>query len=245
MKRIVNALLALCTMTVTALPAQTFTDLFSFDFADGSSPLSALVQATDGNLYGATYYGGAYQGGAIFRITPGGTLTTLYNFCAEGYPCSDGASPSAPLVQDTDGSLYGTTYYGGAYDEGTVFQITTDGTLKTLYSFCAAGLPDCTNGAYPYASLARATNGDFYGTTEHGGAYGIGTIFKITSSGQLTTLYSFCAQSGCPDGAYPQGGLVQTADGNFYSTTISGGAYDQGVIFRMTPSGELKTLYSF
>jgi len=263
MKRILNALgkrnwgkrayavFALCATTAIALPAQTFTTLFTFDYTDGQNPQAALVQGTDGNLYGTTMWGGANGDGTLFRITPG-TLTTLHSFA--GYPV-DGSTPLAGLVQAINGDLYGTTEHGGAncadkYGCGTVFEITPSGTLTTLYSF--AGSP--TDGALPSATLVQAANGDFYGTTEYGGAHkncntaGCGTIFKITPSGRQTTLYSFCAQSGCPDGALPYAGLVQATSGDFYGTTPNGGFgadYGYGTIFEITPGGTLTTLYRF
>jgi uncharacterized repeat protein (TIGR03803 family) len=236
-----------------ALPAQSFRTLHSFDGTDGFWPYAGLVQATDGNLYGTTVYGGnipcycSYGCGTIFKITPSGTLTTLYSFGSQS-GCTDGSLPFAGLVQATDGNLYGTTYNGGptlcnGYGCGTVFKITPGGVLTTLYSFCSqSGCPD---GEFPYAGLVQATDGDFYGTTQFGGANGQGTVFRITPSGTLTTLYSFCSQSGCTDGYRPWAGLVQATDGNFYGTTYAGGANGQGTVFKITPEGALTTLYSF
>ena len=160
------------------------------------------------------------------------TVTTLASFNG-----TDGAGPSAALIQATDGNLYGTAYVGGANYYGTVFKITPSGTLTTLYSFCSQS--GCTDGAYPSGALVQSTNGDFYGTTQNGGASdycgaGCGTIFKITPSGTLTTLYSFCSQSGCTDGENPQAGLVQATDGSFYGTTGGGGAYNFGTVFSLS-----------
>jgi uncharacterized repeat protein (TIGR03803 family) len=151
----------------------------------------------------------------------------------------------AGLVQATNRDSYATTAGGGANGGGTVFKINPSGTLTTLYSFCSQG--GCTDGAYPYAGLIQATNGDFFGTTPAGGANGYGTVFKIATGGTLTTLYSFCSQSGCTDGASPHAGLVQATNGDHYGTTTSGGANGPGTgtVFRITPSGTLTTLYSF
>jgi uncharacterized repeat protein (TIGR03803 family) len=164
-------------------------------------------------------------------------FTTLVNF--DG---TNGANPQAPLVQGADGNFYGTTVQGGAYGGGAVFKITSAGTLTTLYSFCASG-GSCPDGLWPYAGLVQASDGNLYGTTEGGGASDAGTIFKITPSGALTTLYSLCTQNG--DGCYTFAGLVQASDGNFYGTTWVGGALDQGTVFKVTPGGTLTTLYSF
>jgi uncharacterized repeat protein (TIGR03803 family) len=251
MKQIVNAaVFVLWATTAIALPAQTFTTLFSFYETDGALPEAALVQATNGDFYGTTTAGGTYGSGTVFQITPSGTLTTLYTFCSQGR-CADGQEPYAGLIQATNGDLYGTTGYGGAnsFNAGTVFKITPSGKLTTLYSFCSQ--IDCTDGEYPLAALVQAANGDFYGTTSGGGAHRFGTVFKITSSGTLTTLHSFCSQIGCTDGGYSLAGLVQAFDGDLYGTTSGGGAnangsfYTGGTIFKITPSGMLTTLYSF
>jgi uncharacterized repeat protein (TIGR03803 family) len=185
--------------------------------ADGDEPTAGLVQGTDGKFYGTTGNFGANGHGTVFKITLGGTLTTLYSFCSQG-GCTDGSYPEAGLIQDTTGNFYGTTSIGGTNNDGTVFKITPSGTLTTLHSF------DGTDGALPQAPLVQGTNEIFYGTTVQDGhnRYG-GTIFKTTPSGTLTTLYSFCQQGGCADGEYPVAALVQDTNGNFYGTTLVGG----------------------
>jgi uncharacterized repeat protein (TIGR03803 family) len=239
------AVLVLCAATAIALPAQTFTTLFSFDGTDGNNAFAGLVQATNGDLYGTTELGGAYGDGTIFKMTTSGTLTTLYSFCPQS-GCTDGAIPYAGLVQATNGDLYGTTSNGGVNGGGTVFKITLSGTLTTLYSFCSQSA--CTDGEYPLGVLVQAANGDFYGTTYEGGADGYGTVFKITPSGTLTTLHSFCSQGvhpDCTDGEYPQAPLVQATNGDLYGTASSGGASGNGTVFKITPSGTLTTLHTF
>ena len=236
------------------------TTLYSFtNGADGERPGTGLVQATNGDLYGTTSANGPADNGTIFKMTASGALTTLYTFCLQN-GCPDGVGPSGALIQGTDGNLYGMTEIGGALDirgtspagAGTVFKITPSGTLTTLYSFTGN-----TDGGCPMGGLIQATDGNFYGTTLQGGANagsngnGAGTIFKITPSGTLTTLYSFCSQSGCTDGEEPLAGLVQATDGNFYGTTYYGrgnaGVWGDsaGTIFKITPGGALTTLYSF
>jgi uncharacterized repeat protein (TIGR03803 family) len=239
-------------------PSGTLTTLHSFDGTDGRQPTRALIQATDGNFYGTTLVGGAnsciFSGvdfgcGTVFRITPTGTLTSLYSFCSQS-GCTDGSKPLATLVQATDGNFYGTTAVGGANSCiisgvdvgcGTVFRITPTGTLTTLYSFCSQS--GCTDGFVPNAGLVQATDGNFYGTTAEGGA-NLGTIFKITPTGTLTTLYSFCSQSGCTDGSIPEAELVQATDGNFYGTTIGGGASGHGTVFKLTVQTPAPTITS-
>src|ERR1039458_4769561 len=244
------AVLVLCATTAIALPAQTLTTLYSFcpqtNCTDGAGPQAGLVQATNGGLYGTTLGGGTNSAGTIFKITPGGTLTTLYSFCPQTN-CTDGAGPQAGLVQAANGDLYGTTYHGGTNGGGTVFKITPGGTLTTLYSFCSqSGCPD---GDAPYAGLVQATDGNFYGTTRYGGANDYandyGSVFRITPGGTLTTLYSFCSQPNCPDGAFPSAGLVQAANGDLYGTTFDGGAGGFDTVFKITPGGTLTTLNSF
>lgn len=239
-----GGLIALCAAAAIAAPAQTFTLLHSFDMADGAYPLT-LIQATDGNLYGTTTYGGTHvcplHGpnvgcGTVFKITPGGTLTTLYNFCSQPN-CADGYYPFAGLVQATDGNFYGTTYFNANESPGTVFRITPQGKLTTLHTF------DYGDGANPAAPLIQAADGNLYGTTYQGGSVSGGTAFKITLDGTFTMLHDFCTGS-CSDGGSPLGGLVQGTDGNFYGTTNSGGEFF-GTVFKMTPSGTVTTLYSF
>jgi uncharacterized repeat protein (TIGR03803 family) len=163
------------------------------------------------------------------------TLTALHSFDS-----TDGSEPIAGLIQGTDGNFYGTASEGGANSAGTVFQITPGGNLTTLYSFCA--LADCTDGSEPSAALVQGTDGNFYGTTLEGGAHNDGTIFELTPGGTLTTLYSFCSQSGCTDGSYPDAALIQGTDGNFYGTTIERGTLGYGTVFKLIPNGALSTL---
>jgi uncharacterized repeat protein (TIGR03803 family) len=234
---------AVATGTYTIGSSPSFSTLVNFNGSNGDEPVAALVQGVDGNFYGTTYQGGASGYGTVFKITPVGTLTTLYNFCSQTN-CTDGSGPEGMLVLATDGNFYGTTYQGGASGYGTVFKITPAGTLTTLYSFCSQAM--CTDGIGPEAGLIQGTDGNFYGTTAYGGgANGDGTAFKITPAGTLTTLYSFCSQTDCTDGHLPTAGLIQGTDGNFYGTSTYGGANNDGTVFRITPAGTLTTLYSF
>jgi uncharacterized repeat protein (TIGR03803 family) len=236
----------------TITPSGALTTLHSFDATDGANPTAALVQATDGNFYGTTSTSGTSGYGTVFKITPSGALTTLHSFNSV-----DGANPWATLIQAIDGNLYGTTSGCGPAGShscasegyGTIFKITPSGTLTTLYSFCSQ--TDCLDGANPYAGLVQASDGNLYGTTAFYGADGRGTIFKITPSGSLSTLHSFCSESNCKDGANPESALIQATDGSFYGTTVFGGADEGGdclqcgTIFRITSGGTLTSLYSF
>jgi uncharacterized protein (TIGR03437 family) len=223
------------------------TVLYSFcsqtDCADGAAPQSALLQASDGNFYGTTYAGGSNDAGTIFKITPAGTLQTLYRFCSSSTSCLDGETPYAGLVQASDGNFYGTTAVGGVYGSGTVFKITIAGTLRTLYSFCSQ--VGCVDGSWPRAGVIQASDGNFYGTTLKGGTNASGTVFKVTPGGMLTTLYSFCSLPGCTDDGLPMAGLIQASDGNFYGTTSGGSTISAGTIFKITTGGVLTTLTGF
>jgi uncharacterized repeat protein (TIGR03803 family) len=212
-------------------PSGLLTNLHLFRFVDGSYPVAGLVQSSDGNFYGTTFYGGTNGAGTVFEITPQGTLTTLYQF--GGLP-TDGLFPAAGLAQDSDGWLYGTTYEGGTNDYGTVFKISPQGTLSTLYQF--GGLP--TDGILLVAGLVRGSDGSFYGTTEAGGTNtincggGCGTEFRISSAGTMTVL---CQSSGlATDGVSPEAGLVQGSDGCFYGTTYQGGTNGDGTVFKVS-----------
>jgi uncharacterized repeat protein (TIGR03803 family) len=238
-------------------PEGAITVIYSFcsetNCIDGSEPQAGLVLGTNGNFYGVTsaggenYFGQCGSGcGTVFKITPSGALTTLYTFCSETN-CLDGQEPVGQLIQGTNGSFYGTTTGGGQLGIGTVFRITPAGLMFQLSSFCVQSSCTGSAGARPQAGLVEGNDGNFYGTTEDGGANGQGTVFKLTPAGKIETLYSFCSQPNCTDGAEPWDGLVQGSDGNFYGTTYGGGASSNGggEVYKITPSGELTTLYSF
>ena len=221
-------------------PGGGLTNLWSFTGGnDGVNPGAGLVQGNDGNFYGTTY--GSWVGpsglGTVFRISAGGSLTNLWSFTGG----TDGANPYDGLVQGSDGNFYGTTVGSGAGPSGygTVFRISPGGSLTTLWSF-TNGL----DGANSYATLAQGVDGNFYGTTESGGANGWGTVFSISPTGALSNLWEF---TGCSDGAYPAAGLVQGSDGNFYGTTYGSGSgpFGYGTVFRISPDGSLTTLWSF
>lgn len=203
--------------------------------SDGASPHAGLILA-NGNFYGTTSEDGPSGGGEIYKITATGTLTVVYGFCSQsqGTSCSDGGDPEAPLLLGTDGNFYGTTFDGGQYDLGTVFQFTPSGTLNTLDDFC-----DCVgDGQFPGAALIQGKDGNLYGTTNSGGAgdNASGTAYEISPDGVFNTIYSFCTQdSDCSDGAGLKAPLLQASDGNFYGTTVRGGESDVGTVFKLVP----------
>ena len=215
------------------------TNLWSFtNGPDGAFPYATLVQGHDNSFYGTTTGSGlgpsAY--GTVFRITPSGSLTNLHSFSG-----GDGVGPSAGLLRGGDGSFYGTTPAGGTYGYGTVFQMSSDGALTTLWSFTNG-----VDGANSYSPLIQGVDGSFYGTTSGSGSgpSANGTVFQMSPSGSLTTLWSF---NGCNDGGYPLAGLVQGSDGDFYGMTYGSGSgpSPNGTLFQVRPSGGLTTLWSF
>ncbi|HZP02930.1 MAG TPA: choice-of-anchor tandem repeat GloVer-containing protein [Terriglobia bacterium] len=269
----------------------TFTRIYSFcaltSCADGSQPWGGLTLAKDGNLYGTTTGGGSANAGTVFKLSPTGALTTVWNFdngadgAAPWYPplqgldgnfygvsntvyngdygafyklvptatppytesvpvdfnYTNGNDPNLP-TQGTDGNFYGSTVSGGSAGRGVVYRTTAGGVINVLHNF--TGYPS--DGTYPNGTLVQGNDGAYYGVTWQGGASNRGTIFKVTSTGTYTLLHSF---AGYPsDGAYPRSGLILGSDGNFYGTTLNGGAKNNGAIYQVTPSGQVTILYS-
>ena len=213
------------------------TILYSFgENGSGASP-QGLTLLADGNFYGTTTSGGANNLGTVYELTPAGAQTVLYSFAA----APDGQTPVAGLSSDSDGNLYGVTYYGGTDNFGTIFRIAPDGTgYVTLHSF-AGGASD---GQYPGTKLRNVPDGTLYGSTGGGGANGLGTIFRYDPmSGVASVIHSF---AGAPvDGNYPSSRLRVGDDGNLYGVTFYGGYFDYGTFFRITPAGMLTVLHSF
>jgi len=172
------------------------------------------------------------------------SITTIATF--DG---TDGSGPLAGLVQGFDGNLWGTTTAGGAHSGGVIYNVSTDGEITTVYSFCS--LANCADGEGPSAALLLTVDGNFYGTAAGGGAHKGGTVFEATPLGRLKTLYSFCSENNCADGKEPYG-IVRGGNGSFYGVTAFGGAGRYclavagcGTFFEITPAGKLTTLYNF
>jgi len=227
----------------SVLSAKTFKTLYSFSGLDGANPYATVTMGTDGDFYGTTYDGGSVLGGTVFKMTPKGKLTTIYEFCHPQGVCYDGKYPDTVLVEGADGSFYGTTQWGGEQGGyGTIFKVSRKGKLTTLHSFGG------TDGTFPFGSMVLASDGNFYGTTQMGGASNDGTVFRMTPRGNLTILYSFCSQANCADGQYPYGPIIQGSDGKFYGTTQGGGGIagcSCGTVFKITARGKLTTLHVF
>jgi uncharacterized repeat protein (TIGR03803 family) len=236
--RFIKILLATVTILTLYLSAHrvrgaiTFTEIHGFvnyDSVNGYNSESALVQHSNGYLYGTTCSGGQNNEGTIFGINTNGNVfetVASFNLFNGGFI---GVSPISGLTEGTDGNLYGTTENGGADLAGEVFQYSPSG-LNVLYSFTGGN-----DGDLPLSGLVLGVDGNLYGTTSGG----YGTIFKLTLAGTLTTIHSFSGADG-----YAPHSLVQGKDGNLYGAT-QGGAYGNGTIFKITTSGVFNTLYSF
>jgi len=208
-----------------------FTVLYNFTGAASQRPFAALIQASDGNLYGTASAALTPYCGSVFRISLSGVFTTVHTF-----NCDDGSEPRGALVQAKDGNFYGTTAQGGSAGMGTIFQLTPDGKVTTLQTFGSD------------SGLIQGSDGNFYGSAP-GGGFGLGWIFQMTPAGVLTPLHSFgvagCFKTACsPDGAIPYQ-LVEATDGNLYGVTSFGGSNDYGTVFQIAKNGNLTTLHQF
>jgi uncharacterized repeat protein (TIGR01451 family) len=221
----------------------TFTTLLQFGITNGALPYGGVTVGPDGNLYGTTAFGGNpngdFSGGSIFELTTNGVVTTLVRLADLGG--TNGLNPYAGLTLGPDGNFYGTTYAGGANGNGTVFQVTTNGTLTTLYSFSVLTNGINPDGAQPQASLTLGPDGNFYGTAYGGGTTGFGTVFKVSTNGTFSTVASFIGDTG----VNPESTLTPGPDGSLYGTAKFGGIGGRGTLFKLTTSGALTMLVNF
>jgi uncharacterized repeat protein (TIGR03803 family) len=222
-------------------PDGTLEDIFP-GYLGGSEPLADLLKVKN-SIYGTTIAGGTYGGGTIFELTYVPKLNryqgeTLFNFCALSCGYGYYQWPDSDLVADAQGNLYGTTRYGGN-EYGTVYEVSPEGKETVLYAFCPDEPKGCTDGSLPLAGVVRDADGNLYGTTYYGGAYGgvdgYGTLFKVTPAGTEIVLHSF---EGYQDGEDPSGDLLWDKEGNLYGTTL-------GTVFEFTAAGVMETLYVF
>ncbi len=201
----------------------------------GYQPYAGLTRGQDGYFYGTTTGDGPAGGGTFFRLSPTGDLSVVHDFSATK---GEGTHVLGKLVLGRDGDLYGTAAADGAHGSGTVFRISTLGSLDTVYDFTGGA-----DGGNPRAGLLPGGDGSFYGTTSSGGAEGRGTVFRVTPQGELTTLHTFTAANA--DGAQPLAPLIDGNDGSLYGTTSTGGAGNSGTIFAVKQSGDFTTLHAF
>jgi len=212
-------------------PSGNFSPVVSF--SSNAEKSGSLIIGSDGNLHGVAALAGASGFGVAYTVTLSGSYSTFYDFSA----LADGISP-ASLLQAKDGNIYGTTTAGGAYGSGTVFKFASDGSYSVLWSFGRPG-----DGTKPQGHLIQGADGYLYGTTVSGGVNGTGAVFKLSTAGVESILYSFAA-TGSGDGASPNG-IIQSATGAFYGTTLRGGANDVGTLFALSQSGNETVLHVF
>src|ERR1700693_2677085 len=200
--------------------------------AGGFEPIAGLTLGTDGNFYGATSSGGTGQFGTLYKLTPQGVLTTLHNFA--GF--SDGSSPLSPPIEGADGNFYGTTN-GNAGNPATIYKYSpSSGTVTTIYEF------DSSRGTEAGSALVQGADGYLYGGAFQGGADDLGTVYKISTAGQLVFYHSL---TGKENGANPLGPLIEASDGLFYGMTSSGGVQGYGTAFKMDRDGHITTFFRF
>lgn len=206
-------------------PNGTQTVLHTFETATGDHPESSgVVMDAEGSLYGTTSRGGSFGDGVVYKISAKGEYTVLHHFA--GGP-SDGDGPIDGVILDKDGSLYGTTKFGGALGAGVVFKINAKRKYSVLHSF------ESPDGRFSVARPFLGADGSLYGTTtQGGGSCDCGVVFKLTQKGRYSTLHRFTAN---PDGREPAASLVSDAKGRLYGTTHFGGTSDKGAVFRVKP----------
>jgi uncharacterized repeat protein (TIGR03803 family) len=213
---------------VNSAGAETVLYLFAGG-SDGSFPTGLTIDA-EGNLYGTAASGGTYESGVVFEVDAAGVETVLYNFTGG----TDGGNPYAGVIRDSAGNLYGTTMYGGADNDGVIFRVNPGGQETVLYSFIGGR-----TGGNPPSGVIRDQRGNLYGTTATSTS---GNVYKLDSAGNYTVLYTF---SGGADGGDPYAGLALDAAGNLYGTAAAGGAYQHGVVYEVTSSGQEAVLHNF
>lgn len=211
--------------------------LHEFSDLEGWDPLGALLLDNYGNLYGTTYFRyGAW--GIVFELKPSGNFKVLHAFGHD--QLYDGAYPGSGLILDRVGNLYGTTYGAGRWGWGAVFKVDSRTGIETvLYSF-EIGI----DGSHPTCKLLMDSEGNLYGTTDFGGTFGSGTVFRLDPSGVETVLYNF-GEWPSPDGYQPTSELIKDAQGSLYGTTYKGGKFGYGTVFKLDPSGKQTVLHDF
>ncbi len=212
---------------------------FAAPLPKGESPYAGVIRDSTGDLYGTTYSGGAFNAGTVYTVHAGGGETILHNFTGG----ADGGNPYGGVVTDGRGNLYGTTYYGGAFDFGVVYKLSATGQQTVLYSFTGEA-----DGGYPHAGVILDPQGNLYGTTQTGGntcnfiPFSCGVVYKVDTAGQETVVFAF--DQAIATGNNPGSGVVRDAAGNLYGTA-GGGDLEQGVVYKVDPTGHETVLYTF
>lgn len=226
---------------------------FADDGTEGLSSYGGLTQASDGYLYGTTFFGGQDDDsvGTVFQLSLDGTYKRLHDFVIDSN--KDPRKPYTGVVEGPDGNLYGTTLEGGNSQRGTLYRISTSGAFSVIHHFKGGG----DDGSTPEGQLIVGADGKLYGTTMLGGSGDRGTIYRISTGGQYEQLYSFPPLRNFNDlglatnstGANPRAGLMLSQDGDYYGTTYQGGAGGNGTLYRMAVNGNgeatVTTVYAF
>src|ERR1039457_3987576 len=214
------------------------TVLYSFTGgADGSGPQAGVIGDSAGNLYGTTSLGGTASVGVVYKLDTTGHETVLYSFTGG----ADGGNPSAGVIRDSAGNLYGTTQRGGTANAGVVYKLDSTGHETVLYTFTGGA-----DGGDPWSGVIRGSAGNLYGTTRFGGTAGAGVVYKLDTTGHETVLYSFTGGfTGGPDGGYPYAGVIGDSAGNLYGTTYQGGTAGKGTVYKLDSAGHETVLCSF
>jgi uncharacterized repeat protein (TIGR03803 family) len=208
--------------------------LYSFTGGvDGSNPQAGVTSDLAGNLYGTTELGGVANHGVVFKLDSTGHETVLYSFTGG----ADGSDPDVGVIRDAAGNLYGTTATGGVANQGVVYKVDSSGRESVLYSFTGGA-----DGGQPNSGLFADAAGNLYGTSNFGGTWNWGVLYRVNAAGQETVIYS---SPGGLDGSQPQAGVIQDAAGNFYGVTFAGGPADLGVVYKLDPTAHETVLYSF
>ncbi|MEK8033808.1 choice-of-anchor tandem repeat GloVer-containing protein [Ideonella sp. DXS29W] len=201
---------------------------------DGALPQAALTLGSDGLLYSSTSGGGAQHSGTLFSVSTAGSLQVRHAFTG-----ADGSDASARPIQGSDGNFYGITMQGGSQQRGTLYQMTPAGVVTTLHHF--GTVPN--DGYWPRGTLVQAPDGKLYGVTMAGGKKGLGTVFRISTTGDYEIVHTF-SDVGLDAGG-PISGLIIGSDGNFYGMSDLRGGFGFGTIYRMSSKGKVKVLHSF
>ena len=216
-------------------PTGTLTVLHNFanNGTDGTLPVASPILASDGNLYGTTQNGGPNNAGTVYKLTPAGVFSIIYNLDS-----TIGSYAAFSPTQGSDGSLYLAALYGGGNGCGSLMKLSTAGVLINSYSLdCAA------NGGNPSGSLFQASDGNFYGATFNGGQYSMGVLFKLSQNFAYSVLHNFGATFS--EGTNASGGVMQATDGNLYGLDYLGSTFGDGTIYDFSLSGTFNTLYDW
>lgn len=239
-------------LLTAAFPAAAASETLLYSFTggiDGEAPGGGVIADASGALYGVAQSGGAAQLGAVFKLTPPAagqtkwTETTLYSF--RGLDGSDGDEPQTGLIMDKAGALYGTTFFGGTANNGTVFKLTPPAggigawTESVLYSFCPK-LGVCSDGQMP-VGLTAGRHGEFYAVLEFGGPLHGGAVVRLTPPAPGKTIWTETVLAGLPHGSTPRGAVTMDAGGALYGTTSAGGDHRRGSVYQLVPPAKGKT----